>query len=121
MLNSAPIAIITGVVLGFLSGLGIGGGTILIIWLTQIIGMDSETARMINLLFFIVTAISVSIIRIKRKQIPWRSIWPAILTGCITATIFSLLGEKFGNDILRKIFGVLLLITGFRELFYRAK
>ncbi|MBO5892090.1 MAG: sulfite exporter TauE/SafE family protein [Oscillospiraceae bacterium] len=121
MLNSVPIAIVAGVILGFLSGLGIGGGTILILWLTQIVKMDPTISRTINLLFFISTACSVSIIRMKRHQIPWRSIWPAIITGCITAGIFTFIGEKLDTDILRKIFGGLLLITGFRELFYRAK
>ena len=121
MLNSVLIAIIAGVILGFLSGLGVGGGTILIIWLTQIIGIAPETSRIINLLFFIVTAICVSIIRIKRKQVPWQNICPAILAGCIAAASFTFLGAKLDSNILRKIFGILLLITGFRELFYRAK
>ena len=34
MLESLPVIIIVGTVLGFLSGLGIGGGSLLIIWLT---------------------------------------------------------------------------------------
>lgn len=121
MLNSVPIAILVGAGLGFLSGLGVGGGTLLILWLTQIVGIDPGISRTINFLFFIAAATSVSILRIRKKQIPWRSIWPAILAGCISAGVFAFIREMLDKDILRKIFGVLLLITGFRELFYRVK
>lgn len=121
MLSSLPITIAIGVALGFLSGLGIGGGTLLILWLTQVIDMDAASSRIINLLFFIVAAGSTSIIRINKKEIPFRKILPAILTGCITAGIFTIFGSNLNSNILRKVFGGLLLITGFRELFYRAK
>ena len=46
--------------LGFLTGLGIGGGSLLILWLTMIVGMDAETARVINLMFFLTAAGAVS-------------------------------------------------------------
>ena len=121
MLNSIPIAIAVGIVLGFLAGLGIGGGTILILWLTQIIGMDPGISRTINLMFFITAAGSVSLIRLKKKQIPWIRILPAIIAGCISGWIFSSVGRYLDNNIAKKLFGCLLLIAGFRELLYRAK
>ena len=45
MLESLPIVLIVGTVLGFLSGLGIGGGSLLILWLTIVLGMEQSTAR----------------------------------------------------------------------------
>lgn len=121
MLGSISVALLVGTVLGFLSGLGIGGGTLLILWLTQIIGMDPAISRTINLLFFITAAGTVSIMRIKSKDIPWRNILPAIIAGCITAWIFTFLGRTLDTYVLKKLFGGLLLVTGIRELFYRAK
>ena len=121
MLSSVPVAILAGAVFGFLAGLGIGGGTILILWLTQVLGMDPGISRTINLLFFITAAGSVSLIRLKKKMIPWRSILPAILAGCIVAVAFSHLGRIIDTSIAKKLFGCLLLVTGLRELFYRAK
>ena len=56
-------ALFMGIVFGFLAGLGVGGGTLLILWLTMVIGMDHATARAINLMFFLVAAGSVTIIR----------------------------------------------------------
>ena len=121
MLDSIPVSVAVGISLGFLSGLGVGGGTILILWLTQILGMSADTSRIINILFFIAAAGSVSIIRLKKKQIPWRRIMPAIITGCICAWIGTMLTQKIDTMILRKIFGGLLLIAGIKEVLYRDK
>ena len=38
MLNSLPICLVVGTVLGFLTGLGIGGGSLLMLWLTLVLG-----------------------------------------------------------------------------------
>ena len=37
MLESLPVTLIIGTLLGFLSGLGVGGGSLLILWLTVIL------------------------------------------------------------------------------------
>ncbi len=121
MVNSFPIAMVMGALLGFLAGLGIGGGTLLILWLTLVLGMDPGTARAINLMFFIAAAGSVSLVRLRQKTIPWKTILPAIIFGCIGAFLLSMLSKFIDTSILKKLFGALLLITGLRELFYRPK
>lgn len=121
MLNSIPVAIIAGIVLGFLAGLGVGGGTLLILWLTLVLGMDQGTARMINLMFFLAAAGAVSARRIRKGTLSIRKILPAVICGCIAAAGFSLLARQLDLDAMKKLFGVLLLLTGFRELFYRPR
>ena len=44
--------LVVGLVLGFLAGLGIGGGSLLILWLTLFANTGPQTARAINLMFF---------------------------------------------------------------------
>ncbi len=44
-------------ILGFLAGLGVGGGSLLIIWLTMVVQSDQQEARLINLMFFIPSAL----------------------------------------------------------------
>ena len=66
MLDSLPVMLLVGTALGFLSGLGIGGGSMLVVWLTMVLGMDPGTARGINLLFFIPSALVAIFIRCKR-------------------------------------------------------
>ena len=121
MLESVPVSLLVGCALGFLAGLGVGGGSLLILWLTLVIGMEQPVARTVNLLFFIPSAIISSLFRRKQGTLNIQKILPAILSGCISAALFSLLCRQLDTGILQKIFGGLLLITGVRELLYKPK
>lgn len=113
------LTVFVGLVLGFLAGLGIGGGSLLILWLTLCVGTEPITARGINLMFFLTAAGSVSIFRLKNGNLQFKSILPAVVSGCIAAAIGSWFGTWIDQSVLKKIFGGLLLITGLREIFYR--
>lgn len=113
--------LIVGCALGFLAGLGVGGGSLLILWLSLVVGLEHSAARTINLLFFIPTAIIASIFRWRQGKLDLKTVLPAILSGCVSAACFSLLSKQIDISILRKLFGILLLITGLKELLYRPK
>lgn len=121
MLTSTPFAILMGTILGFLSGLGTGGGSLLILWLTLGLGMAQDNARVINLMFFIPSALVACIFRWKQGHLDMKKILPAIVAGSISAALFSILGNRMDTSLLRKLFGALLLFTGIRELFYHPK
>lgn len=121
MLNSIPAAVLMGVVFGVLAGLGIGGGSLLMMWLTLVVGMDHSMARAINLMFFIAAAGSVCIFRLKARSLSLKPIIPAIIAGCGAAALFSWIGKGMDTELLQKFFGVLLLITGVKELLYRQR
>lgn len=121
MLDSFPAAIIVGTVLGFLSGLGVGGGSLLILWLTLVLGMPSSSARGINLAFFLPAAIASSFFRWKQGVLDLHVVIPGAVSGCAAAVLCTWLGLKMDVDILKKLFGGLLLITGLRELLYKPK
>ncbi len=121
MLESIPVAIAAGAVLGFLAGLGIGGGSLLILWLTLVLQVDHTTAGTINLMFFIPSAVIASLFRFKQGKLDLKRIIPALIGGCAGAVIFTLLGQNIEATVLQKPFGILLLLTGIRELFYRPR
>lgn len=121
MLNAFPIAVLAGLLLGYLAGLGIGGGSLLILWLTLALNMEHGTARAINLMFFITGAGAVSVFRWKKGQLNLKKILPAIAAGCVAAGIFSWIRNYVDVSAIRKLFGVLLLFTGVRELLYRPR
>ena len=108
-------------ILGFLAGLGVGGGSLLMLWLTMVVGMEYEQARIVNLLFFLPSAFIATIFHRKQGSVKLKKIQPAIITGCIAAALFSFVGNRIDTTILKKCFGGLLLVTGFRELFYRPR
>ena len=118
MLSSFPVAFVIGTALGFLSGLGVGGGSLLILWLTFVLHMAPSSARCINLLFFLPSAIVSSVLRFKSDQLKIKPLLPAILSGCIAAVLFSWLSTTLDVTMLRKLFGGILILTGLREVFY---
>lgn len=121
MLDSIPVIVFAGTILGFLSGLGIGGGTLLILWLTLVMGVPAEIARAINLMFFVPCAVITSLFRWKQGTLDFKSVLPAILAGMVSAVLFTWLSHYIDTGILRKPFGVLLVATGLREVFYRPR
>lgn len=121
MLDNLIIMIAVGCVLGFLSGLGVGGGSLLMLWLTLVLNMEHNVARSINLIFFIPSAIIASLFRWKQGALDLRKILPAIIGGCISAAVFSVVSRHIDISLIKKLFGVLLLLTGIRELFYRPR
>ncbi len=121
MLDSIPFNIIVGAVLGFLSGLGVGGGSLLILWLTLIANVPQEIARSINLMFFLPTALISSLFRWKKGNLQIKKILPAMVGGVVAAVLFTWLSRHISSDALKAPFGVLLLVTGARELFYRPR
>lgn len=121
MLESFPVAVLVGTLLGFLSGLGIGGGSLLILWLTVILQTDPSAARNINLLFFLPSAVISCAIRVKQGNLKIKMLLPAIIAGSISAALCSSISAKLDVCALKRLFGIVLLATGLRELFYRPR
>lgn len=121
MLETLPVMLIVGTVLGFLAGLGVGGGSLLILWLTLVLGIEHPVARTINLLFFLPSAIVACLFRWKQGTLDFKKVLPAIIAGCGAAAVFAWISTFIDISLLRKLFGGLLLLTGLRELFYRPR
>lgn len=121
MLDSLIVAIPIATLLGFLSALGTGGGSLLILWLTMAVGLPQDTARAINLMFFIPSALIACIFRKQQGSVDFKKIWPTIAAGCACALLFSWIGTDLDVSILKKLFGALLIFTGVRELLYRPR
>lgn len=115
------INILVGTALGFLTGLGTGGGSLLILWLTLAQNAPQPEARAINLLFFIPSALIACVFRWKQGRLEIKKVLPAMLAGSISAAIFAWLAGQWDTDAMKKAFGILLLFTGARELLYKSK
>ena len=112
---------VVGTVLGFLAGIGTGGGSLLLLWLTMIQGMAPEEARTVNLLFFLPGALIATLLRKDRSRLRSKVLLPAIAAGCTAAVAASLLGRHIETQALKKLFGGLLITAGIREILYREK
>lgn len=115
------INILMAVLLGTLAGLGVGGGSILLLWLTLVEKIPIEQARIYNLLFFLPTASIVGFHAVKSSRIRVKEILPAVIGGCIAAVLCSKLQTFLPIKILKRLFGIILLFTGIREIRYRPR
>ena len=104
------LAVLAGLICGVLSGFGIGGGSLLMVWLTALLSMDQRTAQGINLLYFLPAAGCSLIFHVKNRQIVWKAVVPA-----------ALLAGTLDTALLRRLFGGFLVLVGISEVFFKGK
>ena len=113
------IDIIAGFLTGVAASMGLGGGFILIIFLTVFAHTAQEQAGGINLLFFLPIAFISILIHSRNKLIEWRLIPPICVAGGFGVAAGAVLLNFVDEAMLRKLFAALLLFVGFREVFHR--
>ena len=116
---------ITDIVAGFISGtlgaMGFGGGGVLIIYLTLYKNLPQLTAQGINLIFFIPSAIIAIVKHNKNKLIEWNVSLPYIIYGIIGVTAGYFLVDFLDETILRKLFSLILITIGLKDLLIKDK
>ena len=101
---------------GIISGMGIGGGTLLIPALTIFMDMEQKTAQTINLIYFIPTAIIALTNHIKNNRIEKQNLKSLIIFGLIGAVIGSFSAKYLQSNLLKKLFGIFLSTIGILEI-----
>ena len=112
---------LVGMATGILSGFGIGGGSLLILYLTTFAGVPQYTAAGINLLFFLFCAPAALISHIRKHLVEKKTALIAIAAGIVTSLAAAYVASLMDLSLLRRIFGVFLLYIGVRELFCRSE
>lgn len=107
---------VVGLLAGIISGMGIGGGTILIPALVMLTDISQQGLQGINLVFFIPTAIIALITHFKNGNVEKSVVKPIVLYGLIGAVVGSFIAVALDSEILRKIFAVFLVFMGINEL-----
>ncbi|EPR11870.1 sulfite exporter TauE/SafE family protein [Ruminiclostridium papyrosolvens] len=115
------IVILIGLAAGIISGMGIGGGAILIPALVIFVKPEQHIAQSVNLLFFIPTAIVALVIHIKNKNVNFRMGIPIVISGLGGAVLGSTLALSMNGATLKHIFGIFLLLMGLYEIFGKGK
>lgn len=115
----------TGLIAGFLSGtigsMGLGGGTVLLIYLVGFAGVEQLKAQGINLIFFIPIGLLAVCIYAFKRQIKWKMVGVFAASGLIGAAVGTFLSSLIGAEWTRIAFGVLLLLLGVKSLFAKKK
>ena len=109
--------LIVGLLAGVTSGIGLGGGIILIPALTLIYGLPQQQAQSINLLYFLPTALIAVWTHMKNGTIE-KSIMPSIIIwGLLSSLAGAVIAMNTDPLLLKKIFGGFMLIMGLLEFF----
>ena len=111
------IPLIVGAVTGILSGFGVGGGTVLLVYLTAVVGMEQHLAQGINLLYFLPAGLLALPNHWKNGYIEKKALLPCMIAGLICAALAAWGATALDTGILRKCFGGFLILIGARELF----
>lgn len=104
--------LLAGVGCGVLSAWGIGGGTLLLLVMTLVFGVDQTAAQGINLLYFLPTAGAGLLFHRKSGLLDRDALRQAVPWGLVTAAVSAWAAAAIDTELLRKPFGIYLLVMG---------
>lgn len=111
------IEIVIGIISGFVSAMGMGGGTILILCLTLFLGYEQHIAQASNLVFFIPTSLVAIYMNLKNKMIDYTLAMTVAIPGVLGAILGSFLSIQMDSTVLRKCFGAFLGMIALHEIY----
>ena len=101
---------------GVLSGWGVGGGTLLTVCMTLLLGVDHRQAQAVNLLFFLPTAAMSLWFHRKNGLVNGERVRHAAIAGMAAALLGAAAALMLDVSVLRRPFGVFLLLSGAMQL-----
>ena len=113
------LPVFVGAATGVLSGFGVGGGTLLLVYLTAFAGVDQHQAQGINLLYFLPAALLALPAHVKNGYVNKPTLCPAILAGLAGTALAAWIATGLEVGLLHRLFGAFLLYVGVRELLAR--
>ena len=111
------LPLIVGAATGVLSGFGVGGGTLLLVYMTAFAGVEQRLAQGINLLYFLPAGLLALPAHVKNGYIEKPALLPAIGAGLACAALAAWAATAMEVGLLKKLFGAFLIAVGLMELF----
>lgn len=111
------INIFIGFISGICTGLGLGGGSVLILLLVLFLNFDQHIAQATNIVCFVPAAIIAILTNIKNKNINFKIACPILLWGLVGSLIGASISTRLNVLYLKKLFGIFLLIIALYEFY----
>lgn len=115
------LSALVGAATGVLSGFGVGGGTLLLLWLTLVQGMEQLQAGGVNLLYFAACALPALGGHLRQGLVDRQAALWSAAAGAPACVLAAFVASSLEVTLLRRLFGVFLLAVGLRELFSKAE
>ena len=109
--------ILFGIISGIVTGMGMGGGTVLILLLSLFMNLEQHIAQATNLVFFIPTALSAIIINIKQNNVDKKLALQVSILGIIGAIVGAIVSEQMSSENLKRYFAIFILIIALHEIY----
>ena len=94
--------ILAGFLASALAAMGVGGGGLLVIYLTQVAGMEQRAAQGVNLVFFLCAAIASMAVHLRVRKPAFRYALGFGIGGGFGAALGCILAGAVDNDFLRR-------------------
>lgn len=104
-----------------LAGMGVGGGGLLVLYLTLLGHVGQLEAQGINLVFFLAASGGSLFLHGRRRRLRWRRVLILSVSGVLSALFGGYLATLVSRAILRKLFGGLLVLSGGVSLFSKER
>jgi len=109
--------ILVGILTGATASMGLGGGFILLVYLSVFTEIPQDIAQGINLLFFLPIALLSLVIHIKNKLTDLKLVGKYLILGLPCAIAGSYVAGITDVAVLRKLFGIFVLYIGINQLY----
>lgn len=113
--------IIASLFIAALSGMGVGSGGLFVIWLTLVTDTPQFAAQGLNLLFFLFSSGTSLLVHTKKRNILWGAVLVLSVVGIVGSLLGSFVAGFISATVMRKIFGLMLIVSGSFVLFARKK
>ena len=110
------VLIVVGLAGGTISGMGMGGGTLLIPLLVIFTQIGQHSAQAINLIAFIPTAVVALVFHIKNGLVEGKHFFKIAVPATLCSVIFSIFSRYINGKNLAVYFGIFLLVLGVYQL-----
>lgn len=111
------VIILFGIIAGIVTGLGMGGGSILILLLSVFSGLDQHIAQATNLVFFIPTSIVAIYTNLKYKNVDLKLASIISIFGVLGAIMGAIISSNIDSSLLKKFFASFILIIAIYETY----
>ncbi len=112
----SALELVAGFLAGTLASMGMGGGTVLLLYLRLFTNTDQLKAQGMNLLFFLPSA-AVAVIRyVKARLIRVKIVVPLVILGSLGAVAGGFLTKIIETSYISKLFSLLLIAIGTKNI-----
>ena len=115
------VDIIAALIMGALSGMGVGGGGLLVIYLTAFKSLGQIASQGINLYFFIFASVASLFVHCRKRKINYKAVVLLSGAGIPFAIIGSVAASVTDPETVRTVFGIMLILAGAVTLFKGSK